>query len=381
MKLAYTILLFAVILFLCNTSKAHCNGINNYQNVDSLSADSLTKDILKNGFYIEKSLPANYVKDASVDYTKYIQAALKAHKKVVFPSFPLLINDEGIQVTDNSQWLFVKGAVLKLKPTNKTHYQIVQIKNAANVILLNPNIDGDRANHLSKEGVWGFGLSIISSSDVRLYNVVLKNCWGDGLYIGQANKVPSKNIYVYNVFCDSNRRNGITITSGINIYINNAISQNSQGALPMAGIDIEPNDSTNKLDNIVLNNPVTKNNSGKGIQIGIIKMTRLNSNYVSISILNHYDIGSPIGILIASKKPYVIKRQTVAKFLGHINIQNPIWEDNDDSQFRALSLDEIAPNITIQNPVIKRKGKALSNAQIHELIQGKTNLKEKVLIN
>src|SRR5699024_7536663 len=67
-------------------------------------------------------LPQNYVKDASVDYTKYIQKALDTNKKIVFPNFPLLINDNGLRLRNGSEVYFNKNSKLILKPSGKESY-------------------------------------------------------------------------------------------------------------------------------------------------------------------------------------------------------------------------------------------------------------------
>src|ERR1700758_4716525 len=52
-----------------------------------------------NGSYkITSSLPANYVKNGSVDYTSFIQGALDKYSKVIFPDFPVLINESGLTI-------------------------------------------------------------------------------------------------------------------------------------------------------------------------------------------------------------------------------------------------------------------------------------------
>src|SRR5690606_11994065 len=55
---------------------------------------------------ITQSLPAGYVKNGSVDYTQYIQKALDDHNKVMFPDFPILINDAGLSVRSNTKLFF-----------------------------------------------------------------------------------------------------------------------------------------------------------------------------------------------------------------------------------------------------------------------------------
>src|SRR5690242_19873414 len=79
----------------------------------------------------------------------------------------------------------------------------------------------------------------------------------------------SNNIFIDGAWIDNNRRNGISVIDGNNIKISNSVISNTNGTLPMSGIDIEPNNGFGELKNINIENVTTFNNSKFGILISL----------------------------------------------------------------------------------------------------------------
>ncbi|MBP1744949.1 MAG: pectate lyase superfamily protein, partial [Firmicutes bacterium] len=104
---------------------------------------------------------------------------------------------------------------------------------------------------------------------------------------------------IENVYLDNNRRQGITVISAKNLTIKNSIITNTNGTNPYSGINFEPNFNTEFMTNVVVQNVQTMNNEGYGIYInGIDRLsTGPNANDVSVTIINHTDIGSLQGAI------------------------------------------------------------------------------------
>lgn len=305
----------------------------------------------KDEFYdITKALPARYLKNGTVDYTNYIQKALDGHRKVIFPDFPVLINDKGLNIKSNSILVFKNKSYIYLKATKLGSYEILRLENVKNVEIRNPKIVGDKDKHIGEEGEWGMGIAIRSSSFIKITNPKISNCWGDGIYIGRVNKknskgyfIPSNNISITGGELDLNRRNGISITCAISVLIENISITNTLGTLPMAGIDIEPNSKYDFIDDITLNSVTTKNN-GCGILIGLRKIVG-SSHKTLININNHVDINSTIGLRVGG-----CETKTNGKTIeGDIYITNSNWEKNKKQSLRINSGQENCPNITVKN--------------------------------
>lgn len=269
-----------------------------------------------------KYLPKNYSKIGDIDYTNYLQKAINNESEVILPNFPIRINSKGLTLKSNFKLIFQRNSSLLLIPNNQSSYQIINLVNLTNVTIQNPTIVGDRANHLGSKGEWGMGIKILSSSNIRIVNPNISNCWGDAIYIGRSSsgKSYSEKISVVGGELNWNRRNGISIISGKDIYIQNLLIKNTNGTNPMAAIDLEPNSSDELLYNINLLNIKTINNKIDGIKIVFHKL--LKQNNVLINISNHYDHGSQNPLTIVGND------SVQNKLTGLINYKNPKWSNS-----------------------------------------------------
>lgn len=330
--------------------------------------DSITRNlnimgeqIMQSGFKLENALPANYVTDATVDYTSYIQNVLDNYCEVIFPPFPILINENGLSIPSGSKIVFSNGSILKLKPNKKGNYKILEMRDVSKVFLNNPVIEGDRYNHLGTDGEWGMGIAIYSSNNIIINQPNVQYCWGDGIYISrQKGSQPPEDIIINGGITNQNRRNNITITSGVRITIQNHTATRADGTKPMAGLDIEPNSSEDKVNDIQILNLKTEKNLGKGIQIGLGRLMKNGFKMTNICIENHIDINSNIAVLIGCPL-FLNEKNSLSSTKSSITFLNPQWSDNDivlkANGFRTntILLNFIAPRIFKQNKELNRK--------------------------
>lgn len=243
-------------------------------------------------------LPRGFVKNGSVDYTQLIQKFINENNNVIFPDFPILINDSGLKLKSNSTYRFGKNSKLIMKPSDKTGYNMLDCNGKENITITNPVLVGDRNLHKGNTGEWGFGISIRGARNVTVNGAKIYDCFGDGIYIGRLNQSISDNITISNAFVSNSRRNGISITSGTNIKVISSTFQKSNGKGPSSGIDIEPNNAQDELKNIELRNIQTINNENWGLLINLVNLRKDNSvdKRISISIDNLIDSGSKYGM-------------------------------------------------------------------------------------
>lgn len=135
----------------------------------------------------------------------------------------------------NSPTMLITGGV----------YQIIYIKNITNFKLYGNGsiINGNKAEVSSKtsSGEWGHGIVISGSHLIEINDINCINCWGDGTNISKRDGLDNPSFVTFkNVICDSNRRQGLSITGGRVIRINNSQFLNTNGVDPSAGIDVEP---------------------------------------------------------------------------------------------------------------------------------------------
>jgi hypothetical protein len=167
----------------------------------------------------------------------------------------------GLQPPSDVNVVFDKGSKLKAIPNSSTNYSVINISGKSNITLSGATIEGDRHYHTGTAGEWGMGILITGgSTNIFVKDVNSYDCWGDGIYINGV----SNGITVENSTFDHNRRNGCSIISAKNVLFTNCLFSNTDGTSPYKGVDIEPNYSTDVLQNIVFENCRSYKNLTKG---------------------------------------------------------------------------------------------------------------------
>lgn len=316
-----------------------------------------TSNVDTNGYNVESSLPSGFVKDGSVDYTKYVQDAISQHDNIIFPAFPILINDSGLTIGSNKVITFLNGSKILLKSSQKTGYNILLLKNATNVTINNIVIVGDRDTHVGTKGEWGMGLSLISCNNIVLNSPNITNCWGDGVYLGESGK-PNTNITISKAYLKKNRRNGISVISADGLKLISPYLGYQDGTAPMSGIDLEPNGPNDELKNIQITDPVTEYNKGEGILMFLDRLYSDTDKSVSITITNHQDKGSSSGYRVICDK----LKPATGKISGTITTNNPSWKQETRKPLDATDIIEPNLQIVIKGASIDNKGASVSNA-------------------
>jgi len=329
-----------------------------------LSASGVTS----NSYYIVNSLPSGYVKDGSRDYTTYIQGAVDKYSNIVFPEFPLLVNDKGINIGSNKTITFLEGSEVRLKASSLSKYNILKINNATNVTLYNPVVVGDRNYHMGTGGEWGMGIGVWGSSNITIYSPRVTNCWGDGIYLGQFNSsINCKNIVIKDAYLRNNRRDGISIIGVDGLLIDGIYSGFNSGTAPGTGINFEANNASSELKNIKINNPVTESNGERGIQLTAHHILNSSTNkYVDITVINHVDKNSPFSAFKFSVKNL---DGTAARMLGTIRFVNPSWQRTLNNRPLHIMTDQTGTTIEVSSPeIISSSGSLLSWLSTYSLL-------------
>ncbi|MET3879425.1 right-handed parallel beta-helix repeat-containing protein [Chitinophaga sp. OAE865] len=326
--------------------------------VSNMQLASLEKEvdaIAAKAFDLTTVLPRGYSKEGKIDYTAQLQEGINRHTNVVFPDFPVMINDNGLTLKSNSFVVFRTHSALILKPTAKRNFFMMAIHDVENVKVYCPVLIGDRKNHLDAGGEWGMGISIRGAANITVFHPVISSCWGDGIYIGQSpttKKIPF-NITINNAVLDNNRRNGISVIAVNGLKLIHPVVSNTNGTPPMSGIDVEPNDSSALVDNILMDHPVTFNNGKYGIVIGLDRLPSTSARGVNISINNHLDDGSATAFWLGGSKD-VYKKGTLP-LRGSIQVTDPVWKNN-ATPFKGYKTYDFAPVSKFTNITVEKKG-------------------------
>jgi hypothetical protein len=360
-------------------STAHLNERGSDVSNNDINKPRLT-GIKSTSHYIQDDLPAGYVKNGTVDYTGYIQRAIDRYDNLVFPAFPILINDSGLKVGSNKTITFVKGSEIWLKPSAKKSYNMIDLREASNVILYNLVIKGDRYSHLGADGEFGMGIAIRGGRKIKIFNPKITECWGDGIYIGQTknDRVP-KDILISKAYLAKNRRDGISIISVDGLVLDDIYAGYQNGTKPMCGINFEPNNSDCEIKNVRIINPRTEYNNGSGVQIILSNLFVAHTNKkIDIDILNHSD---------KSSKSFAFKtacnnrgRIPTGSVSGSIKVLNPSWSGTIGDRPLAFVTDQPNLKVFIVSPKVKTSnGMELSSSGIKAILNKHSNGDLKIL--
>lgn len=272
--------------------------------------------------------------DNLTDDTLAIQTALNYSKNVEVPSGTYMVDAvTHININSGNKLMLSNDATIKAITTSQDNYAVILCDDVDNVEICGGTIEGERTTHTGLTGEWGMCISITNgSTNISIHDINLINAWGDGLYVNTCEDVKTHNLIINNA-----RRNGISIISAVNFCSLNDTIKNTNGTAPQAGVDIEPNYDTDKLENIKFINTTTENNTNSGIMFNVLKAIDC-----SIDIINHSDNGSLSGL-------YVSKSQQTS---GFINISESGYTNNKSSGIVLRGCYNSDCVITITKPTI-----------------------------
>ena len=273
-------------------------------------------------------------KNVTGDFRTFFQSILNSHKNILIKDGTYeieLINDRGVKPQDGSTITFAKGAKIKVKPNRHAHYCVIDLRDRKNIVIKNPNLEGDKYTHLGTTGQWGHGINIVDCSNITIHNAYATKFWGDGIYLRDC-----ENIRIYNAHLVDNRRQGMSIISGNDIEIHNLIAENTGGDDPGYGIDIEPNWNGDNITKLRIYKPILRNN-GQG-----------KSSYTTgISFSPHSSR------LLNINKPHL--RELVPTYYD-IEIFDPIFEG--DALMVSASTNYARGTLKVHNPIFRNSKKA-----------------------
>lgn len=179
---------------------------------------------------------------------------------------------QGLLTVPSNLTIYGYGATLKLPAAQAALTPTVAFApgvSGANIIGL--TIDGNKAAN-SQTGPQDGGLHgvrIYGATNLSFYDITVQNCDADGAYIagtdgGVGGGSPAMNLVFDNVVSTGNRRNGMSVIHVDGLSVINSRLGNSLGKPPQAGVDIEPNVSTQLVNNVSFTNCLISGNAGRG---------------------------------------------------------------------------------------------------------------------
>lgn len=189
----------------------------------------------------------------------------------------------GVRMRDGVFLRLTPRAVIKAFPQSTSIYKVVQFRRVRNAGIVGGTIQGERADHVGSGGEHGMCVAVLGSSNITVSDVTTKDGWGDGVLVtylpveGELFPLtPSRDVTTDRVVSDNNRRQGLSIIGVTGMVVDGCVFQNTNGALPSAGIDIEPNAGFADVRDVTIRNTQLLDNARAGLNIygtGIFNIT------------------------------------------------------------------------------------------------------------
>lgn len=221
------------------------------------------------------------VGDGVTDDTAAIQAAIDAANAagggtVHTPLGEYLVDP--LLMRSNVRWELDAGVIIRANPgyvdggfpigASDVLVSFIDVSNAV--------IDGYGARFIMGGSEYVSGefrhcFDLRGTTNVTILGVSAEDSGGDGFVMNKSTlKAYCENTRLVDVKADGNRRQGISVISAKNCWIERPVLINTAGADPQAGIDIEPDvDPTNEIDGVWVIDPFIDNNVGSGVLIAL----------------------------------------------------------------------------------------------------------------
>lgn len=210
----------------------------------------------------------------------------------------------GLTIPSNAKLLLAQGANIQAGTGYTKHGSVINIANTANIVS-NVVIEGygatitmQKSEYVTQDpdedtGIttdqWRHGVYIRGASNIKIFGLASNDSGGDGFIVaGLNNQNYSDAVTLLDCSANNNLRNGLSIISANNLLVKRCSFANSNGHAPQAGIDIEPDNSTQRLVNIKVEDSTSSGNVAYGVNVTLLKMNST-SNPVSVYITRHTD--------------------------------------------------------------------------------------------
>lgn len=288
-------------------------------------------------------------KNVTGDFRTFLQSVFSSHNNILIKKGVYeieLIDGVGVRPKNGSKITFEEGARIKVKRNKLDVYCVIDLRGRKDITLNNPDIEGDKYEHLSKTGEWCYGINVAECSNIIINNAKVTKMWGDGIYLREC-----ENIKIYSPFLSDNRRQGLSILSGKDIEIHDLVAENTGGTNPGYGIDIEPDWNGDSVTGLRIYRPTVRNNGNGtfytgGICLSTVSSHKLKSDRTTYAY-SYFDVEifDPVfegdALMISAYSDYV---------KGSIKVHNPTFKNSKNAA--AFILNHVSNNFTteITNP-------------------------------
>jgi hypothetical protein len=218
-----------------------------------------------------EAVDAGAVGDGRTDNTAAFQRMLAGGYRTVHVVAGEYLTGK-LEIESNTMLLLDPGVTLRDNGLLQSNDRLLNIRDKVNVRItaFGARLVADRSQYL--EGEQRHGVFIFGSSHVQIDGLESSGHGGDGFYIGGPAGSPSSDIALKGCRADSNRRQGLSITSARRVRVVDCEFSDTSGTAPQFGIDLEPNQRLDVMEDILLVRTQTAANRGGGIMIHLDRL-------------------------------------------------------------------------------------------------------------
>ena len=324
------------------------------------------------------SYPSNAVYVSSYGFNS--SDATNAMKEAINSSHSFIVVDKqasdwivkplNFQNITNKTIVFESGVVLRAKSgAFPAAHRLLQFTYSNNIEILGYGATFKMNKSEYTSGEQRHALSLVNSSNITIKGLTLRDSGGDGIYISRFNDGEyCQNILVEDIVSTNNKRQGMSVISVDGLTVKNSSFTNTVGKAPGAGVDFEPESTSDRLVGINFSNCNFTGNYGPGIQFALAKTSSssmpidatfrnsyVSNNYSTSNTQGSYPSEIDLGMSINNNRS-PIKGNIV--FDG-LTVENSKWS----AIWSKKTLE--AYHVTIKNTVIKNISKNSNLPAIH----------------
>jgi hypothetical protein len=242
------------------------------------------------------------------DATAALQAAIDSPAQaVVVPAMEEPWRVEPIRLRGDLVLLLEEGSqvVAKRRAFVDRTASLMSVRRAENIIIWGYGATlrmrkEDYSSWPYAESQYRHALRFRSITNLGVYGLRVEEAGGDGIYLGRSGdeKPYCENVVIRDVVLESGNRQGLSIVSARRVLIEHSTFSNTEGTLPQAGIDFEPNKPDEYLEDIIVRDSLFFRNRGAGIQFFLWNMSE-DSPPISVRIENSELRGNLVDFYVA----------------------------------------------------------------------------------
>lgn len=301
--------------------------------------------------------------------TKCLQAALDSGARTVVVDrrdSPWLV--DMVFPRSNTEIVFADGVEVCARPGSmvRTVDNLFRCKGVTNLTLRGEGravLKMRRADYLDttryQHGEHRHAISLHNAANVVVRDLTIEDSGGDGVYV-----LNVKHGLLENLRCSGHARQGTSVISADDVTIRNCVFEQTKGALPECGMDIEPGHSNFNIQRVLIENCVMCSNNCSGVAINVSGLKSTNKA-MDVTYRNCRLFDNALrGLWL------VLSRGTWAPVKGSLRFENCVLSGNGDGPLQINNLASDALRVSFKDCIFDAAGMRSGRGAPISLVNG-----------